>query len=93
MLYIGADHRGYELKEKAKLWLKEWNYECEDMGAHELNKDDDYPDFAKAVANKVAQNDAAPHRTGKPKKRRKNRRGKNRPKNRTIFMLVSVNFS
>jgi len=59
VIYIGSDHRGYELKEKAKEWLKEFGYECEDMGAQELNKDDDYPDFAKAVADKVVQNDTA----------------------------------
>ncbi|MEK7506502.1 MAG: RpiB/LacA/LacB family sugar-phosphate isomerase, partial [Patescibacteria group bacterium] len=54
MIYLGADHRGYELKEKLKPWLEEWNYQYEDCGAFEYNKDDDYPDFAKAVAQKVA---------------------------------------
>ena len=53
MIYIGADHRGYELKEKIKQWLSDWGYEYEDMGAGEYNKDDDYPDFAKAVATSV----------------------------------------
>ena len=54
MIYLGADHRGFELKEKIKQWLSEWGYSFEDMGALEYNKDDDYPDFAKAVAEKVA---------------------------------------
>ena len=53
MIYIGADHRGYELKEKIKSWLSDWGYEFEDMGAHEYDKDDDYPDFATAVAKAV----------------------------------------
>jgi len=53
MIYLGADHRGYELKEKLKQWLDELGYKYEDCGAFEYNKDDDYPDFAKAVAEKV----------------------------------------
>ncbi|OGN12612.1 MAG: hypothetical protein A3C71_01375 [Candidatus Yanofskybacteria bacterium RIFCSPHIGHO2_02_FULL_43_15c] len=54
MIYLGTDHRGFALKEKIKQWLSEWGYQYEDMGAFEYNQDDDYPDFAKAVAEKVA---------------------------------------
>ena len=54
MIYLGADHRGFELKEKIKSWLSDWGYEFQDMGAFEYNKDDDYPDFATAVATAVA---------------------------------------
>jgi len=53
-IYLATDHRGFELKEKIKGWLKEWGYEYEDMGAFELNKDDDYPDFAELAATRVA---------------------------------------
>lgn len=53
MIYLGTDHRGFTLKEKAKRWLVDLGYQFEDMGAFEYNKDDDYPDFAEAVANKV----------------------------------------
>ena len=53
MIYLGADHRGYELKKKAKQWLEDWGYAYEDCGAFEYNKDDDYPDCAKAVAEEV----------------------------------------
>ncbi|HEY4484331.1 MAG TPA: RpiB/LacA/LacB family sugar-phosphate isomerase [Candidatus Paceibacterota bacterium] len=53
MIYLGADHRGFELKEKAKQWLAESGYQFEDCGAFEYNKDDDYSDFAKVVAEKV----------------------------------------
>lgn len=56
MIYIGADHRGYQLKEKLKVFLSDLGFQYEDCGAFELNKDDDYPDFAKAVAEKVASN-------------------------------------
>lgn len=54
MIYLGADHRGYELKEKIKSWFSGWGYEYKDLGAFEYNKDDDYPDFATAVAKAVA---------------------------------------
>ena len=53
-IYLATDHRGFELKNKSKEWLKEWGYEYEDMGAFELNKDDDYPDFIRKVAEAVA---------------------------------------
>mgnify|MGYP001570768901 FL=1 len=55
MIYIGADHRGYELKEKLKAYLTELNIILEDLGAKELTPDDDYPDYALAVAQKVAE--------------------------------------
>lgn len=54
MIYLGTDHRGFELKERIKGWLDQWDYPYKDMGAFEYDKDDDYPDFAKAVAEKVA---------------------------------------
>ncbi len=56
MLYIGADHRGFELKEKLKEWLKDRGLLVEDLGAHTLEPEDDYPDFALAVARKVFEN-------------------------------------
>ena len=54
-IFLATDHRGFELKNKIKEWLKEWGYEYEDMGAFELNKDDDYPDFISKAAEKVSQ--------------------------------------
>ena len=54
MIYIGSDHRGYEMKEKVKHWLDENDYDYEDVGPLEYNKDDDYPDFAEKVGDKVA---------------------------------------
>lgn len=57
MIYLGADHGGYQLKEKVKHWLSSWEYEFEDLGAHEYNPDDDYTDFVQAVANKVSTED------------------------------------
>ena len=53
-IYLGSDHRGFELKERLKAWLSEQGREYEDMGPFEYDKDDDYPDFAKLVGEKVA---------------------------------------
>jgi ribose 5-phosphate isomerase B len=55
MIYIGADHRGFELKAKINKWLAGRGYDFEDMGAFEYDRDDDYTDFAIAVAQKVAE--------------------------------------
>ena len=59
MIYLSSDHRGFELKEKIKEWLREWSIESEDLGPFEYNKDDDYPDFAKAVAEKVVADEGS----------------------------------
>lgn len=53
MIYIAADHRGFELKEKLKNWLKTCRYDVEDLGNNVLDTEDDYPDFAKKVAKKL----------------------------------------
>lgn len=54
MIYLATDHRGFQLKEKIKEWLKEWGYQYEDMGAFQYSKDDDYTEYAKLVAGKVS---------------------------------------
>ena len=54
MIYLGADHGGYELKHKIKMWLEEWKEKYEDLGNKENDGEDDYPQFAFAVAQKVA---------------------------------------
>lgn len=55
MIFIGADHRGFEAKEKLKNWLTSNNYEFEDVGATSLDPLDDYTTFAKEVAKKVSE--------------------------------------
>jgi len=61
MIYLAADHAGFELKEAVKKHLA-GRYEVEDMGAFTLDPKDDYPDFvvpaAKAVALRQAQGDS-----------------------------------
>jgi ribose 5-phosphate isomerase B len=54
-VYIGADHRGFSLKEKIKQLLQEKNILFEDLGNIILDPTDDYPEFAKRVAQHVAQ--------------------------------------
>ncbi|HPC31159.1 MAG TPA: RpiB/LacA/LacB family sugar-phosphate isomerase [Candidatus Paceibacterota bacterium] len=56
MLYLGADHRGYYLKEALKKFLKSRKLEFEDLGNFHYDKDDDFPDFAKLVAEQVQKN-------------------------------------
>jgi ribose 5-phosphate isomerase B len=55
VIYIGADHRGFALKEQLKDALKNDAYEVVDMGAPALAPTDDYPDYAKLVAQKVSE--------------------------------------
>ena len=56
-IYIGADHAGYELKEKIKAYLigLELGYEVIDKGAFNLDPNDDYPDFIRPVAEAVSE--------------------------------------
>lgn len=54
-VYIGADHRGFAMKEGLTAWLTEQGYEVSDVGALEMQEGDDYPDYAKLVAEKVTQ--------------------------------------
>lgn len=56
LIYIGADHRGFKLKESLKNYLKSSGYEVVDVGNEQLVPGDDYPDFAALVARKVSLN-------------------------------------
>ena len=53
-VYIGADHAGFALKESLKKALSK-QFEVKDLGAHKLQKDDDYPDIAAKVARTVVK--------------------------------------
>ena len=53
MIYLGADHRGFKLKEFLKSYLVQVGHRVLDMGNYHYDKDDDYPDFAVPVARKV----------------------------------------
>lgn len=54
MIYLGADHAGFELKEEVARHLRAEGLEFEDRGAAELDPDDDYPDYAFEVGEAVA---------------------------------------
>ncbi|MBI4992241.1 MAG: RpiB/LacA/LacB family sugar-phosphate isomerase [Candidatus Harrisonbacteria bacterium] len=54
LVYIGADHRGFPLKESLKKYLQENGYEAVDVGNKKLDPKDDYPDFASKVAKEVS---------------------------------------
>ncbi len=47
---VGADHAGFDLKVELVRWLESEGHLVNDIGAHELDPNDDYPDFAVAVA-------------------------------------------
>lgn len=55
---IGADHAGFALKETLKEYLSEQGYEVVDVGAHEYDGSDDYPDFSEAVGRAVVAGEA-----------------------------------
>ncbi len=55
MIYLGADHGGFSFKEKIKEFLNELKVEYEDLGNLKLEPDDDFTDYALAVARKVAE--------------------------------------
>lgn len=60
-IFIGADHNGFQIKEKLEQWLKTQNYEVIDVGGDRLNPDDDYPEFAsKLVTAMLASEDPEP---------------------------------
>ena len=54
-IFIGSDHAGFEVKEKLKAYLESLGHEVLDKGAFSFDKDDDYPDFIRPVAEGVAQ--------------------------------------
>jgi len=53
VIYIGSDHRGFELKQFIKDVVKSEGYELYDLGNALYNEGDDYPEFAAAVAKKI----------------------------------------
>ena len=55
-VFLGADHGGFELKEKIKAWLIQKKYQVKDCGAFQFDAEDDYPDFIFPVAEGVGKN-------------------------------------
>ena len=57
-VYLGADHAGFELKEKIKEFLKNKKINYEDLGTGS-EESVDYPDFAIKVGERVAKEKGA----------------------------------
>lgn len=55
MIYLGADHGGFEKKGVVKAYLKERGYSVTDMGPQVKDENDDYPIVGEKVARKVAE--------------------------------------
>ena len=53
-IFIGSDHRGFKIKEAIKTYLAQNGYQAIDLGNLKYEEDDDYPDFASLVAEKVS---------------------------------------
>ncbi len=55
-IYIGSDHRGFELKQHIISFLRSQGKDVVDCGNSVYDQTDDYPDYATAVAQQVANN-------------------------------------
>ncbi|MBE6551800.1 MAG: ribose 5-phosphate isomerase B [Ruminococcaceae bacterium] len=58
MIAFGCDHNGVELKNAVMNYLREKGIECTDVGAYENASYDDYPVYAKKVADLVSSGEA-----------------------------------
>jgi RpiB/LacA/LacB family sugar-phosphate isomerase len=53
LIYVGSDHRGFNLKNKVVEFLRELDYEVKDLGSKIYDKDDDYNEISVELAEKV----------------------------------------
>jgi len=54
-IFIGADHRGFELKKKVAEFLRSAGNDVVDVGTHEQETPCDYPQFSYDVATQVVK--------------------------------------
>ncbi|MEK7546715.1 MAG: RpiB/LacA/LacB family sugar-phosphate isomerase [Patescibacteria group bacterium] len=54
LIYLGADHRGFNLKKSVSDFLRNKGYEVVDLGNQNYDENDDYVDFAGEVAKKIS---------------------------------------
>jgi ribose 5-phosphate isomerase B len=52
-IFVGADHRGFQLKSRLITLLKRHGYEVADEGDEKLDPNDDFPVFAQKVVGAV----------------------------------------
>jgi ribose 5-phosphate isomerase B len=55
IIILAADHAGFALKQEIKLFLEQKGYTIEDVGAHSLVADDDYPYYMSQAAIRIAE--------------------------------------
>ena len=55
-IYLGADHRGYQLKDELMNWLQARQISFTDFGAMDYDAEDDFNDYAKKVATAIINN-------------------------------------
>jgi ribose 5-phosphate isomerase B len=58
-VYLGADHRGFNLKNEINDWLTSSGHNVIDLGPKEHILRDDYTDYAAGVGQKVAEEQGA----------------------------------
>ena len=52
-IFLGSDHGGFDWKKKVFAYLSKNGYDVEDVGAKQLDPEDDYPQFAKQACLQV----------------------------------------
>ncbi len=55
---LAADHGGYPLKAEIAELVTSLGHEVLDLGAHQYDKDDDYPDFARYIGQAIQHGQA-----------------------------------
>jgi ribose 5-phosphate isomerase B len=55
---MGADHGGFDMKNELAAHLRTSGHDVVDLGAHAYDAADDYPDFARPVAEAIANGEA-----------------------------------
>ncbi len=55
---LAADHAGLPLKTEIAELVKSLGHEVLDLGAHQYDKDDDYPDFARYIGQAIQHGQA-----------------------------------
>ena len=56
-IYVGADHAGFQLKQKLVEELRRLGYEPVDVGPTSVDPADDFPDYGRPVAKAVSKGD------------------------------------
>lgn len=56
-IYVGADHRGFYLRNSLIAYLKKAGYDVHDEGDEKLDPEDDFPIFAAKVVHQLQSSD------------------------------------